>query len=499
MAKPVVLIILDGFGLRKETDDNAIAAANTQNLDKYFEEGLLSELDPHGEAVGLPTGFQGSSEVGHLNIGAGRIVYQAQVLINKAIESGEFFDNEAFLKAIANCKEKDSKIHLMGLLQDQGVHAHQNHLFALLELCSNHDVKPIIHVFTDGRDTPPKSSKKFFKELDNNIEKYGGEIKTVSGRYYSMDRDNRWDRTKLAYDTIANGDSEYEVKDWREAVDKAYERGEGDEFIKPTIIGEYEGVSDDDSIIFFNYRGDRARQITKAFVDSDFDEFEHEQKRVEYVCMAEYYKGVNAGIAFHKPEIKHILSEWLASKDMKTLHAAETEKYAHVTYFFNAEREEPFKGEKRILVPSPKVATYDLKPEMSAYEVTEKVLSAMKQKTYDFIVMNFANCDMVGHTGDFDATVKAVEAVDECVGNIVSEVERQNGVALITGDHGNTEEMGSEDDPITAHTTNKVPLCVYNSVYKDLRNGKLGDIAPTILRIMGLAIPKEMTGKVLVD
>jgi len=499
MRKPVVLIVMDGFGLRDEKEGNAIATANTPNLDKLFKEGLLSKLKAHGEAVGLPTGYQGSSEVGHLNIGAGRVVYQTQVLISKSIETEEFFGNKAFLKAINNVKKNKSHLHIMGLLQDQGVHAHQNHLFALLKMCTEHRVKPFIHVFTDGRDTLPKSTSVYLEALEEQMKKYPAQIKTIIGRYYAMDRDNRWDRINEAFKALESAESKNKVKNWREAINFAYEKGETDEFIKPIIIGDYDGISEKDSIIFLNYRGDRARQITKAFTEPKFNEFKRKKNDITYVCMAEYYKDVPALIAFKRPNMKNILSEYLSKNNKKALHAAETEKYAHVTFFFNGEIEKPFLGEDRILIPSPKVATYDLQPEMSAAKITTAVLKAMDEKEYDFIIMNYANCDMVGHTGIFKAAVKAVETVDECIGKIVKKVFEKKGVLLITGDHGNAEEMGIGGKIITSHSTNLVPLCVLGTKFTKLKDGKLGDIAPTILKIMGMQIPKEMTGKVLIS
>lgn len=495
--KPLVLIIMDGFGIRKERKGNAIAAAKTPNLDKYFKENPFSLLKASGEPVGLPKGFQGSSEVGHLNMGAGRIVEQEEVRINNSIKDETFFKKKSFLKAIKNAKINKTNLHIMGLLQDQGVHSHQDHLFALLKLCHQEKIVPLLHIFTDGRDTMPKSANKFFKQLETVMEKYPAEIKTIMGRYYAMDRDHRWKRTKLAYDALMYGKGVI-VRSWKQALREAYNKDETDEFIRPKIIGKYFGVKKNDSLIFFNYRSDRTRQLTQSFIEKKFNFFKRDFKKVLFVGMAEYYKDMPAKIAFEKDRLKNVLAEVLSRRNKRQLKVAETEKYAHVTFFFNDEIEKPFDGEDRILIPSPRIPTYDSQPEMSAYKITKAVLKEIKKDMYDVIIINFANCDMVGHTGVFRSTVKAVEVVDDCIGQVVSKVLEYDGTIILTADHGNAELMvDDKKNIITSHTTNRVPFCVINSEFSRVKNGKLGDIAPTILRILDLNIPKEMTGEEL--
>lgn len=490
--KTTMLIIMDGFGLKNSKHGNAIKAANTPNLDKAFKENSYTELFASGVHVGLPPHFQGSSEVGHLNLGSGRVVEQEEVRIDHSIQDGSFFKNKAFLAAIKNAKRKKKNVHLMGLLQDQGVHAHQNHLFALMKLCQMENISPIIHVFTDGRDTPPASTIHYMKKLQFAMKQYGGRIGTIIGRYYAMDRDNRWERTKLAYEAIYKGKAK-KSKTWDRAIDLAYKKGETDEFIKPRAITGYKGVEDGDSIIFYNYRRDRARQLTKAFVDKSFSRFERRQKKkLFFVAMTPYYKKMACKVAFSKTHQRNILAKVIENNKKSQLRAAETEKYAHVTYFFNDEIEKPFKKEERILVPSPKVATYDLQPEMSAIEVVDKVLDRTQKKDFDFIVINFANCDMVGHTGDFKATVKAVETVDSQIGRLIQ--ANKEGTTLITADHGNAETLlDIHDKKVTSHSINKVPLAIVSKEKYELKKGKaLGNVAPTILEIMGLKAPKEM-------
>ncbi len=497
---PVALIIMDGWGLRKERQYNAPKLAKTPYLDFLIKKYPHSRLKACGTDVGLPRNFQGNSEVGHLNIGAGRIVFQALTKINDSIHDKTFFGNKAFLSAINNCRKHGSALHLMGLVQREGVHAMSDHLIALLELAKQNKISKVyIHAFTDGRDTPPKSANSHIRFVENKINKLGiGEIKTVIGRFYSMDRDKRWQRIKTAYDCINNGKGE-RVKSWKEAISRAYSEHDTDEFIKPKIIGKYSGVKDNDSIIFFNYRLDRARELTNAFVDAKFPYFTRTRKRVVFVCMTNYYNGVSnvANVAFENINMKNILGEVLSKKRKKQLRIAETEKYAHVTFFFNSEIEKPFLFEDRLLIPSPRdVPTYDLKPEMSAYKITEKLLDTLGKKHYDAVILNFANGDMVGHTGSLSATKKAVETVDRCLNKLVPYIIENNGVALIIADHGNCEEMAGVHK--TSHTLNEVPCILVGYPEKArLRNGRLADVSPTLLDIMRIKKPKEMTGNSL--
>jgi 2,3-bisphosphoglycerate-independent phosphoglycerate mutase len=501
------LIILDGWGLGKEYEGNAIAKAKTPNFDKLLETYPNTILKSSGLAVGLPEGQMGNSEVGHLNIGAGRIVYQEYTRISKSIENGEFFEKPEFIKAIENVKKNNSKLHLMGLLSDGGVHSHNSHLYALLEFAKKYGVKDVfVHCFMDGRDVPPKSGKGYIEELEKKLAEIGvGKIATVSGRYYAMDRDKRWERTQKAYDAMSLGKGR-EASSAVEAMNKSYQEDITDEFVIPTVIVNngkpVATVDDKDSIIFFNFRPDRARQITRAFVDVDFEGFDRDKKvDVFFICMTQYDKTIeNVEIAFKPQILKNTLGEYLSSKGCKQLRIAETEKYAHVTFFFNGGVEKPNEGEDRILIPSPKVATYDLKPEMSAIEVKDEVIKQIKERKYDFIVLNFANPDMVGHTGDYNAAVKAVETVDTCLGEIVDEILNVKGKVLITADHGNAEEMVEEGtgNKITAHTTNNVPCIIIGEGNIQLREGILADVAPTLLDMMGYEIPNEMTGKSLI-
>ena len=506
--RPLMLIILDGWGYREAEEGNAVLAARTPNLDRMVKEYPWCFLEASGEAVGLPEGMMGNSEDGHLNIGAGRIVYQDLTRINVSIRNGEFFKNPTFLNAISNVKANDSSLHLMGLVSYGGVHSYMNHLYALIKLAQEKGIKKVyIHAFLDGRDVPPKSALGDIKELDEFCKEHGdAKIATVSGRYYAMDRDKRWDRTKLAYDAITTGVSQYKVPDAETAVSEAYDRGETDEFVKPTVITDHEGkpfatIQDNDSVIFFNFRADRARQLTWAFAKDDFDGFMREKRpKVYFVCIARYDETLDLPIAFPPEKLENVLGEVLSKHGLTQLRIAETEKYAHVTYFLNGGEEKRYEGEDRCLIPSPKIATYDLKPEMSAYEITDEVIKRIQSGKYDVIVLNFANMDMVGHTGIFEAAVKAVEAVDKCVGRIVEALEEKGGVALITADHGNAEQMINLEtgEPFTAHTSNPVK-CIYfgNGEVKALKDGKLCDIAPTLLELLGIPKPNEMTGKSL--
>ncbi|MCF6466647.1 2,3-bisphosphoglycerate-independent phosphoglycerate mutase [Clostridium sp. Cult2] len=505
--KPVMLIVLDGWGIGKQYEGNAIYLANTPNFDRLLEKYPNSRLEASGLAVGLPEGQMGNSEVGHLNIGSGRIIYQELTKITKSIKDGDYFKKKEFLEAIDNAKRNHSKLHIMGLVSDGGVHSHNTHLYALLELCAKEGFKNVyIHAFLDGRDVPPTIGKQHLIELQNNIEKIGvGEIATVSGRYYAMDRDKRWERTQLAYDAMVLGKGR-ENESPTDGVQKSYDEEIYDEFVIPMVITEkgkpVATIDNGDSIIFFNFRPDRARQITRAIVDEDFDGFKRD-KKVEtfYVTMTQYDKTIeNVHIAFKTEKPDNTLGEYVSSLGLSQLRIAETEKYAHVTFFFNGGREEPYENEDRVLIPSPKVATYDLKPEMSAIEVKEEVLNRLNMDKYDLIILNFANPDMVGHTGVVEAAIKAVETVDSCLGEIIDLLLKKGGKALITADHGNAEKIINEKDnsPITAHTTNMVPLILVGEEDVKLREGILADLAPTLLDMMGLEKPKEMTGQSLI-
>jgi len=494
-----MLIILDGWGISRRRKGNAVFLAKTPNFDHLKKEYPDSQLQASGEAVGLMKGMMGNSETGHLNIGAGRIVEQEITRINRAIKDGSFFSNPAFLRAINNAKKNKSTLHLMGLLSNAGIHSYGPHLYALLKLAANRKVGKVkIHIFSDGRDTGIKSVKKYVKELEGQIKKYKiGEIATLSGRYYAMDRDNRWARTKKAYEALVQGRGE-RAKDIWEGIEMAYQRGETDEFIKPTVIGGFEGIKSGDSVIFYNFRPDRPRQIARAFIEPNFKRFKRGKKiGLAFVCMTEYYHKMPALTAFKKIEIKNVLGEELSRRKIRQLRIAETEKYAHVTYFFNGMREKPFLGEERILIPSPRVATYDLQPEMSADKITERTLREIKKGKYGVIILNFANADMVGHSGKLKAAIKAVETVDRRLGKIVSRLKEKKGAALITADHGNAEEMidPRTGKPLSRHTLNPVPFILVSEEKPRLRKkGKLADIAPTMLDVMEIRKPKEMTG-----
>ncbi len=501
--KPLLLIILDGWGLREEKEGNAILQAKTPNYNSFLAHFPHTKLGASGEAVGLPEGQMGNSEVGHLNLGAGRIVYQEFTRINLAIKTGEFFQNPTLKKAFR--LGKNSRLHLLGLVSDGGVHSHEKHISALIEMAKREGVTELfIHAFLDGRDTPPKSALTYLKRLQGKIEEIGvGRVATVSGRYYAMDRDRRWERTELAYKAIVYGEGEVAETPLK-AVEKGYERGETDEFIRPTVIKDLKGkklVRSGDVVIFFNFRPDRARQLSRAFIFSDFKEFDRGEKppRVHFVTMTQYDVRFPVPVAFPPEKLENILADVLAENGLKQLRIAETEKYAHVTYFFNGGVEKPRPLEERILIPSPKVPTYDMKPEMSAYEVTERVIKEIEKDIFDVIIMNYANPDMVGHTGVLSAAIKAIEAVDECLGRVVRKVEEVGGECLITGDHGNAEEMvDSSGKPHTAHTTNPVPFIYVGKLNQDLRSdGILADVAPTILDILDLEKPLQMKGESL--
>ena len=497
---PTTLIIMDGYGLNPDNQGNAVAAARTPVLDKLFATCPHTTLSASGLDVGLPDGQMGNSEVGHTNIGGGRVVFQDLPRINRAIEDGSFFENEAYCAAMDACLKHDSALHLYGLLSDGGVHSHTNHVWALLKMAKIRGLhKVYIHAFLDGRDVSPTSGKDFVAEAVAKCKEIGvGKIATVMGRYYAMDRDKRWDRLERAYDAMVYGEG-IQNSDPVDAVAKSYRDGVTDEFVEPVVCDKDGTISDNDSIIFFNYRPDRAREITRAFVDPNFDGFQRQFFPLTYVCTTEYDASMpNVLVAFPRVAVKNGLGEYLSSMGMTQLRIAETEKYAHVTFFFNGGVETVYPGEDRVLVNSPKVATYDLQPEMSAVEVTDQCVERIESGAYDVIILNFANCDMVGHTGVFDAAVKAVETVDTCVGRVVDATRAMGGIAMITADHGNAEIMVKSDgSPMTAHTTDPVPFIVVGAAV-ELHPGRLADIAPTILDVMGLACPEEMTGKTLI-
>ncbi|MBN2547199.1 MAG: 2,3-bisphosphoglycerate-independent phosphoglycerate mutase, partial [Spirochaetes bacterium] len=473
-----------------------------------------------GENVGLPPGNQGSSEVGHLNMGAGRIVYQSLVRINLTIEDGSFFKNEVFINGLNKAKKNNSNVHIWGLVQDQGVHSHNDHLIALLKLANELKLQKeqvIIHVFSDGRDTPPQSTKEYIKVIEESINKYNmGIFGSITGRYYSMDRDNRWERVKLAYDMLISGKSEGSYTNIYDAVDDAYKNGENDEFIKPRTINGFKPVNDHDTVIFFNYRLDRTRELTKAFVQNNFKEFDTKKLQdIDYICFTEYYEGVadsnraKVTIAFPPNDLCNLFGQFLADNGLKQLRIAETEKFAHVTFFFNGQSDIIFKDEERVLIPSPKVATYDLQPEMSAYEVKDNAIKLINEEKYDVIILNFVNPDMVGHTGIFEAAKKACEVVDECVGEVISAILKKNGVVFLTSDHGNAEMMMdyTTKSVMTAHTTNLVWFTVIsddpdlqkNKISLKSTGGNLADVIPTMIDVMNLKKPAEMTGNSLIE
>ena len=506
--KPTVLMILDGFGLNEKTEGNAVAQAKTPNIDILMNEYPCVKGNASGLAVGLPDGQMGNSEVGHMNMGAGRIVYQELTRITKEIQDGDFFQNEALLAGMKNVMDNGSSLHLYGLLSDGGVHSHITHLYGLLEMAKRQGIEKVyVHCFLDGRDTPPASGKGFIEELEAKMKEIGvGEIATINGRYYAMDRDNRWDRVEKAYRAIAYGEGQ-QADSAVAAIDASYAAEVTDEFVVPTVITKNGApvatVNDKDTIIFFNFRPDRAREITRVFCADDFDGFDRgARKDVTYICFTEYDVTIpNKEIAFKKVSLTNTFGEFLAANGKTQARIAETEKYAHVTFFFNGGVEEPNEGEDRILVKSPKVATYDLQPEMSAYEVCDKLVEAIKSDKYDVIVINFANPDMVGHTGILEAAIKAVEAVDECVGKAMAAIKEVDGQMFLCADHGNAEMLVDYEtgEPFTAHTTNPVPFVLYNydPAYTLKEDGCLADIVPTLIEMMGMEQPAEMTGKSL--
>ena len=509
MKKPLVLCILDGFGRNDSEYGNAIKAAATPNLTKLFAENPTTYIGASGMDVGLPDGQMGNSEVGHTNIGAGRVVYQELTRITKSISDGDFFENEALAGAVGNAKENGSALHIMGLLSNGGVHSHNSHLYAILELAKRAGLEKVyIHAFLDGRDVAPTSGADFVEELVGKCSEIGvGKIATVMGRYYAMDRDNRWERVEKAYAAMVYGEGNKNA-DPVAAVSKSYEQidSEGknitDEFVVPTVCLENATINEKDSVIFFNFRPDRAREITRTLVDPEFSGFERKRGFINlyYVCMTQYDASMpNVHIAFKPQSLENTLGEYLSKEGMTQLRIAETEKYAHVTFFFNGGVETVYEGEERVLVNSPKVATYDLKPEMSAFEVAAKACENIESGKFDVVILNFANCDMVGHTGIFDAAKAAVQAVDTCVGKVMASVVKMGGSAIITADHGNADKMYETDgSPFTAHTTNPVPFTVVNYPCTLREGGRLCDIAPTMLKMLGLKQPAEMTGESII-
>ncbi len=507
MKKPVVLTIMDGFGYTQNKEGNAIVLAGTPNLDALSERFPHTLIKASGMDVGLPNGQMGNSEVGHTNIGAGRVVYQDLTRITKSIMDGDFFENKALKSAMINAKDKS--LHILGLLSNGGVHSHIDHLKALIDMASKNGLKNVfVHAFTDGRDTDPQSAIDFVEEIESYMNKVGvGKIATISGRYYAMDRDKRWDRVEKAYDAIVYAKGNYSESAMK-CIKDSYDAGINDEFIVPTIItdsGEpLTKLSSEDSVVFFNFRPDRAREITRAITDRKFDGFERNIIPTQFICMTTYDATMeNVKVAYEPEDIVNTLGEYLSKNGKLQLRAAETEKYAHVTFFFNGGKEEPYDGEDRLLIASPKVATYDMKPEMSAYELLEQLLEKIDEDKYDFIAVNFANPDMVGHTGDMKATEKAIKTVDECVGKLFDKVLSKGGSGIITADHGNAELMIDLETgrPITSHSTNPVPFIVVGEAFKDVKllsDGKLSDIAPTVLDMMNMVQPEEITGHSLI-
>ena len=502
MKKPMVLMILEGFAIAPK-EGNAIAAAKTPNLDRLLKENPLTQIGASGMDVGLPDGQMGNSEVGHTNIGAGRIVYQELTRITKSAQDGDMEKNEALLQAMSAAKENGKALHFMGLLSDGGVHSHNSHLYALLEMAKHLGLEKVfVHCFLDGRDVPPSSGKEYVEQLQNKLQEIGiGKVATVMGRYYAMDRDNRWERVEKAYAAMVYGEGEKAACPVC-AVQNSYEKEVTDEFVLPTVCDGAEPISAGDSVIFYNFRPDRAREITRTLVDPDFTGFERKKGffPVHFVCMTQSDATMpNVDVAYKPQSLKNTFGEYISDKGLTQLRIAETEKYAHVTFFFNGGVEKQYPGEDRILVKSPAVATYDLQPEMSAYEVTDKMVEAVRSGKYDALILNYANCDMVGHTGVFEAAVKAVEAVDTCVGRVAEAVKEMDGCILLTADHGNADKMVDDDGtPFTAHTTNPVPFCVINHPCELREGGRLADIAPTMLKVLGLPQPEEMTGESII-
>ena len=503
-----LLLILDGWGHREETDSNAIAAANTPTWDQLWREQPTTLIDTSGKSVGLPAGQMGNSEVGHMNLGAGRVVYQSLTRIDKAIEEGSFYENEVLCAAIDKAVTNETAVHVMGLMSPGGIHSHEDQIMAALELASQRGAKQVyLHAFLDGRDTPPRSALPSLQRAEDYlVDNELGRVASLCGRFYAMDRDNRWDRVQSAYKLLSEAEAEYSYPDVASGLDAAYQRDEDDEFVQATVIredhDEQAAIADGDVVLFMNFRADRARELTRTFVDDDFEGFERAARPMlgDFIMLTEYAADIDTDCAYPPQALDNVLGQYLADNNKTQLRIAETEKYAHVTFFFNGGREEPFAGEDRTLIPSPQVKTYDLKPEMSAFEVTDALVKAIESGEYDAIICNYANGDMVGHTGDFDASVKAVEVVDQCLARIVAAIESINGHLLVTADHGNVEQMldPATNQPLTSHTSGPVPLVyVGASDQVFLGEGSLCDIAPTLLHLMSMPIPDEMTGKVL--
>ncbi|HEY9043625.1 MAG TPA: 2,3-bisphosphoglycerate-independent phosphoglycerate mutase [Rheinheimera sp.] len=507
--KPLVLLILDGWGYREETDNNAIAQADTPVMDRLWHDYPHTLISGSGLDVGLPDGQMGNSEVGHVNLGSGRIVYQDFTRITKAIDDGDFFTNPVLVTAVDKAKKQQKAVHIMGLLSPGGVHSHEDHILAMIKLAEQQGASPIyLHAFLDGRDTPPRSAKSSLEKIQAHFNHTGsGQIASVVGRYYAMDRDKRWDRVQQAYDLLTQGTAEYQAQDALQALEMAYQRDENDEFVKATAImsGHNKPVQmqDGDALIFMNFRADRARQFSRAFVDSDFNGFtrQHRPALSSFIMLTEYAADIKAPCAYPPESLNNVLGEWLAKHHKTQLRISETEKYAHVTFFFSGGREELFEGEQRILIDSPKVATYDLQPEMSSTELTDKLVNAIHSADFDVIICNYPNGDMVGHTGVMSAAIKAVEAVDHCIGRVVDALQQVGGECLITADHGNAEMMLDTDSgqAHTAHTSGPVPLIYVGRQASVTEGGVLSDIAPTMLHLMNMPIPTEMTGKILMQ
>lgn len=507
--EPKALIILDGFALRDDTTGNAVAQANTPNFDRYWNKYPHATLEASGLAVGLPEGQMGNSEVGHLNIGAGRVVYQSLTRVNLSIKEKEFFKNPAFLAAMKHAKEKGTALHLYGLLSDGGIHSHIEHLFALLELAKDQGLEEVyVHGFLDGRDVGPQSALKYIELLEEKMKDLGiGQLATIQGRYYAMDRDKRWDRVEKSYRSMVYGEG-LKFRRAADALEDSYKREINDEFVLPSVMTEQDGetpvgtITDEDAIIFFNFRPDRAIQMSQVFTNPEFMDFERGElhpKNVHYVCLTRFSESVDGFVAFDPTNLENVLGEVVSNAGLKQLRIAETEKYPHVTFFFSGGREEEFQGEERVLIDSPKVATYDLQPEMSAYQVTEALIDEINEDKHDMIILNFANPDMVGHSGMLEPTIKAVEAVDECLGKIVDLIIEKGGKTIITADHGNADVLITEDgEPMTAHTTNPVPVILTDEKAEIRTDGILGDLAPTMLELLVIEQPKEMTGKTLI-
>lgn len=503
--RPVALLIMDGWGYREDTEHNAILAASTPNFDRLRRDYAWGLIGTSGLNVGLPSGQMGNSEVGHLNLGSGRVVYQDFTRIGAAIDDGSFLTNPALVAAMDAARDTGKSLHLMGLLSPGGVHSHEDHFIAAINMAAERGVTSLyVHAMLDGRDTPPRSAKASLERIENALSNAGvGRLVTLAGRYYAMDRDNRWDRVEKAYRLYTQSDAAFSAPTAVAGLEAAYERDENDEFVQPTRIGEAAAIEDGDAVLFMNFRADRARELTQAFTDESFDGFEREAIPAlhSYTCMTQYHKDFDVEVAFPPDSLPNVLGEYVSELGLRQLRIAETEKYAHVTFFFNGGVEQPYEGEERVLVPSPRVATYDLQPEMNAPIVADKLVEAIEANSFDLIVCNFANADMVGHTGNFDAAVKAIEALDQCLGQVAEALHKAGGELLMTADHGNAEKMQDEStgQAHTAHTTFDVPLVYMGRNARVLEGGVLSDIAPTLLHMMGLEKPAEMTGKSLLD